>query len=304
MQHLVAGEKASKFSVVIPLFNKRLTIKRAVDSVLGQTHDLLELIIVDDGSTDDGADIVEAIDDKRLRVVRQPNRGVAAARNRGVAEASGDYVCFLDADDRWEPWFLEHVAGLIDLNPSAGLYSTRYAVVSPNGARKVRRLSLAPTHRGPVEDFFTAYRKSRSLVNSSSVCVRKAAFDSIGGFPTGEPVGEDVYVWLRLAEAYATVYDARVSAIIHQDAPGRMPDRVARYVPYYLSYFLSRDEPLHPELIKLLSHFALVRSIAACRAGNPDMAWKIGSILSSRDSVSAAICMVMAKVFSAWPRRR
>src|SRR5690606_26757196 len=140
-----------------------------------------------------------------------------------------------------EPWFLKRIVGLIVMDPLAGLYCTRYAVVSPNGLQHVRRLSLRSDHMGPIGQFFKAYRQSRSLVNSSSACVRRNIFDNIQGFPEGAVVGEDVYVWLRISESSNVMFDATVSSIIHQDAPGRHPQRVAQYFPYYLKYYLSQQ---------------------------------------------------------------
>ena len=115
-------------SVVIPLYNKAAEIGRAVRSVLAQTLPPREVIVVDDGSTDGGADVVERMASSVVRLVRQENRGVSAARNRGIAMASGRYVALLDGDDRWLPQYLEQVWRLIARYPDCGAYGTGFMV--------------------------------------------------------------------------------------------------------------------------------------------------------------------------------
>ena len=103
-----------RVSVIIPLYNKAPYVRRALDSVAAQTFTDFEVIVVDDGSTDGGAELVAAYGDSRVRLLRQANAGPGAARNRGIAEARGDILAFLDADDVWLPVFLEESMRLLD----------------------------------------------------------------------------------------------------------------------------------------------------------------------------------------------
>jgi len=113
-----------QFSVIIPLYNKESHIQRAIKSVLAQTYPHFELIIVDDGSTDGSFETASDIQDARIRIIRQENRGVSAARNRGVAEAKYDWVAFLDGDDEWLPDFLMQMYKLCNDFPGYGIYGS------------------------------------------------------------------------------------------------------------------------------------------------------------------------------------
>jgi len=114
------------FSIVIPLYNKEATIARAIQSVLNQTVQDFEIVIVNDGSTDKGPDIVSAIKDSRIRLIHQENQGVSAARNKGIAEAKYDLIAFLDADDEWHPQFIEEILNLKSKYPMCDVYATNY----------------------------------------------------------------------------------------------------------------------------------------------------------------------------------
>lgn len=137
-------------SVVIPLYNKEREVARAVRSVLAQRRQPLELIVVDDGSTDRSAAEVEAFRDPLVRLIRQPNGGVCAARNRGIAEARGEYVALLDADDEWEPGFLSEIVSLITRYPGCGIYCTAFHILGRKGLVP----APCPEERGIVGNFF------------------------------------------------------------------------------------------------------------------------------------------------------
>ena len=139
------------FSVVIPLYNKGREIARTLGGVAAQTYTPLEVIVVDDGSTDDSARVVEGLDLPGVRLIRQPNGGVSAARNRGIAEAKGDYIALLDADDYWKPEYLERVAVNNVKNVKAAKKAIKKAFenqLEGKGFSLVEVLSACPTNWG------------------------------------------------------------------------------------------------------------------------------------------------------------
>jgi glycosyltransferase involved in cell wall biosynthesis len=212
-------------SVVIPLFNKEATIARALRSVLAQTFQDFEVIVVNDGSTDNGPRLVAG--DPRIRLVNQANAGVAAARNRGVAETRGEIVAFLDADDEWLPGFLETVCSLMRAHPDSEMFATSYFKVGPDGQRRPARLSDAN-----LLDYFRVASASEPPVNASCVAIRKRALEEVGGFPVGITSGEDLLTWARLAARAPVAYRAEPLAVFYRDGdeamtgiPTRFPDR-------------------------------------------------------------------------------
>ena len=184
-------------SVVIPLYNKQLEIGAAVRSALAQTRPPQEIIVVDDGSTDGGAEIVRAIGSPLVRLVRQSNAGVCAARNRGIAESTGEYIALLDADDAWEPGFLAEIAAMIREFPGCGLYCTAFSIISHDGTYP----APTPSERGVVANFF---RESahRYIAIPSASCIPRRVFDTVGLFPEGMKIAEDLYMWIRIARRY------------------------------------------------------------------------------------------------------
>ena len=198
-------------SVVIPLFNKRDTIRRALASALRQdVPGRLEIIVVDDGSTDSGPDVVRAIGDPRVRVLHQANAGVSAARNTGVSAASFNLIAFLDADDEWTNDFLPTIRRLKSRFPECGLFGTNYIRYNTSDKRRVG----VPGYRQPsysyVEGVLSEYLEITSWFGSpicaSGLAARREALASVNGFPVGIHMAEDVLTWVRIATKWSVAY--------------------------------------------------------------------------------------------------
>lgn len=188
-------------SVVIPLYNKEQEIEQTIRSVLAQTRQPEEILVVDDGSTDRSAEIVRAIASPLVRLITQANAGVSAARNRGIAEARSQYIALLDGDDQWEAGFLEAVERLILEFPGCGLYCTGFSVMSHDGLFP----APGPVERGIIENFFRD-SAHRYIANSSVSCIPREVFDAVGGFPEGMKIAEDLYMWIKIARRYRVCY--------------------------------------------------------------------------------------------------
>jgi glycosyltransferase involved in cell wall biosynthesis len=207
---IVLMSASPTFSVVIPLYNKGRFVAEAVRSALDQGAAVTEVIVVDDGSVDDGAAAVEAIADPRVILVRQPNGGVSSARNRGIERAGADYVAFLDADDFWLPGFVDAIRTMIAAFPQCRLFATRFLDFDETGRRTV-----APDIWGfddrprVVEDFYALWARG-SFFCMNSIVVERALFAQTGiRFATGESWGEDQDVYFQLAERAPMAHDPR-----------------------------------------------------------------------------------------------
>jgi hypothetical protein len=193
--------------VVIPLYNKAAYVGQAVRSALAQRCAPMEIIVVDDGSTDDGAAVVSSMGLNRLRLIVTANAGVSAARNTGIRAAQGDYIALLDADDWWAPDYICAIRALIDRYPGCAMYGTAYRVVTAENELppEVCESELEASMQ-LIRNYF-GERNKRPLFSTSSLCVPRAAFSENNiWFPPGESHGEDHDVWFRLAERGATAF--------------------------------------------------------------------------------------------------
>ena len=204
------------FSVIIPLFNKRPYVGRAVTSVLQQNHTDFELIVVDDGSTDAGHLSLSAVTDPRYRLIRQANGGVGAARNAGMREATGRWIAFLDADDMWLPYHLNELKRIASAHPEAGLIATRIAEVADGqGYGSANSCDSTIKH----VDYFLEASRSIALVTSSSAAVSKSAFDTAKGFMNFR-AGEDLEYWARVALKFPVAVSDRTTSIYFRGTGG------------------------------------------------------------------------------------
>lgn len=208
--------RPEQISVIIPLWNKRAEVGAAIASVLAQTAAPLELIVVDDGSTDGSAEVVEAFTSPLIRLFRQTNAGVSAARNHAIAAARGEWVALLDADDEWRPEFLEKISLLSLEYPECRAFGTGFDIRDQHGCLT---RGDTPTVRGTVDYFAEAMRRY-VLIPSATVLHRHTVI-SAGGFPEGMRLGEDQYLWTKIARTAPVGFLPEPLAIYSRAAQNR-----------------------------------------------------------------------------------
>ncbi len=154
------------FSVVIPLYNKESVIERTIHSVLSQTVEDYEIIVVNDGSTDNSQMIVEKIENLKIKLIVQENQGASAARNRGIESSIGQYIAFLDGDDVWKPNHLFVMRNLINKFPYCGMYATAHNVKLETNKEKFIDFGFEENYEGVVKRYFkhsTHFKKPSNI---------------------------------------------------------------------------------------------------------------------------------------------
>ena len=202
-------------SVVIPLYNKSAEIVRALSSVAVQSLQPREIIVVDDGSTDDGPAKIEALGNPLVRLIRQQNCGVSVARNVGIEAASSRWVALLDGDDVWCADFLATIWQLIERYPACGAYGTAF-YIEQDGERVA---ADTPAEEGVV-DFFAESMRHYVLIPSAAV-LRRDLVLQLGGFPEGMRLGEDQYMWTKIARVAEVAFSPKKMAIYSRAASNR-----------------------------------------------------------------------------------
>ena len=249
-----------KFSVIIPLYNKAPYVAKAINSVLAQTYKDFELIVVDDGSEDNSANIAEQTIEGKVncRLLRQENLGVSVARNNGVASSCGDYLCFLDADDWWEPAFLEEMSELIKEFPDAGIYGTNYTIVNETKHKtRVAKIGVNEGFKKGYINYCKVYVLTMYMpLTSISVALPRSVFDEAGGFPKGIALGEDFMLWIRIALKYKVAFLNKPLAYYNQDVDvtNRGTNHLQRPEAHMLWNlgFLDEEEKTNPDYKKLI----------------------------------------------------
>lgn len=192
-----ADKSPIRFSVIVPLYNKEQSVSSSIESILGQTYQDFELIIVDDGSTDESLAAVKKYDDDRIKIESQVNQGVSVARNRGAELAQSDYLAFIDADDMWHPSYLHVIAQMMELKPGSECYGTAWAAWSQNDEiPKQEHVFDAGEVR--FADFLSESLDD-VIVHIGSLVISRAAFMAVGGFPAGVKFFEDQDLNSKLA---------------------------------------------------------------------------------------------------------
>ncbi len=202
------------FSVVIPLYNKELSVTNTINSVLNQTFKEFEIIIVNDGSTDNSLAVVQKFNDPRIKIIDKSNGGVSSARNRGIEETKYEWICFLDADDLWDENHLSVLNDMINLHTENKVFCTSY----------IRSNQMLPTFQDAsiivIEDYFKEAIKGHFFWTSVA-CIHISVFDNVGYFVVNLNRGEDLELWTRIGREYSFIKSKLVTATYRVEAENR-----------------------------------------------------------------------------------
>jgi len=209
----------STVSIIIPTFNRRDYITIALDSVLAQTYKDYEIIIIDDGSSDDTKEILKPYQNN-IRYFYQDNRGIPTTRNKGIREAQGNYIAFLDSDDYWLPEKLERQIECFKQNPHYGMVATRCSSITPFG--RFRKKNRPGKSGWILNNLFKA-----NFIRTSSAMIKKECFEKIGLFDQSLPECEEYDLWLRIAKQYPIGFINQTLTVYTDNPKGVSTDSLA-----------------------------------------------------------------------------
>ena len=247
----------STVSIIIPTFNRKEMVCNAIDSALDQTFKEREILVIDDGSNDHTEEFLNQKYNDRIRFIRQENRGVAHARNKGINEAHGKYLAFLDSDDIWMPFKLEAQMEIFNSNPEIGLGYCGYTMFDQNG-ELIK--NVIPVYKGMIYNklIFNNYIGGASLVIIKRECVEKVGFFRSKYSPT-----EDWDLWIRISKEYQVDFarDTLVKYAVHQGGISQDEKQLGRAIKIILHDHLEQSNFNKEVQVKkqrvLLNHYSL-----------------------------------------------
>ena len=229
----------SRFSVVIPLYNKENFIANTLQSVLNQTFLDFELLLINDCSTDNSLEVAKKIEDPRIKLVQHlVNKGLSASRNTGIKIAQSKYIAFLDADDLWKPHFLEKIDFLISNYPDAALYATKYEVLAKGNKIITHDFKIKDfKNNGIVANYFES-NLNQSIYYPSCLCVRKDVFEDVGYYNEAINFSEDIDFNIRAHAKYKMAYcdEALVTYLLDSENQITQNGLIGKTIPDYDFY--------------------------------------------------------------------
>ena len=208
------------FSIIIPLYNKEKYIAEAINSVIKQSYPNFELIVVNDGSTDDSVSIVEKIADARVKLISIENAGVSVARNTGIKVAKYSWIALLDGDDWWAPTFLEEMVKEIAQYPNEVLFASGRSRVFETALDRYTNTLLPEDGKTLLLSYFKVLQNYLPLLHSSNVVIKENHFKNAGYFREGQKQHEDHDLWMRLAIANKVVFINKNLSFYRKNAEG------------------------------------------------------------------------------------
>ncbi|WP_290567984.1 glycosyltransferase family 2 protein [Leeuwenhoekiella sp. UBA6783] len=208
-------------SIIIPVFNKEAYLAETITSVLKQTYTHFELLLINDGSTDDSLKVMQRFKDARIRIIDQENHGLSKTRNRGVAAAKNELIALLDADDLWLPDHLKHLVKLSEKFPETQLFATGYYELFNSGKTVKPKINTTQQQPCQITDFFTE-SLYQPLVIPSTLAFTKSSFNLLGGFNEATTYSEDVDFLIRANLQFKMAYDPKITCHYRTGVAGQI----------------------------------------------------------------------------------
>lgn len=211
-------------SVIVPLYNKVKEIERSLHSILNQTINEFELIIIDGGSTDGSLEAIKPyLGDSRIQLIQQKTKGLPAARNEAILQTTGDLIAFLDADDEWHPDFLETIIHLYNTYPGAGIYATAYERCAITHSKPSPLKGITKPWEGYLDSWFKVYVESgHPPFCPCCVALHRNVFSKVGYFNPESRMSEDLEMWVKVAYHCPIVFTTEIHARYHLFADNKM----------------------------------------------------------------------------------
>jgi glycosyltransferase involved in cell wall biosynthesis len=266
-------------SVVIPLYNKALSITRCLNSVNNQTVLPDELIIINDGSQDNSLEIVKNWIAKNTKIecqiIDQLNQGVSYTRNKGVELSRNSFVAFLDADDEWSKDFIFYSQKNILNNQDISLVTCRHKIVDEILGTYIPKQEFGNKEVGVIENY-SYLARNYPIVNSSKTVVNKTYFKKVGGFPEDAKVSEDLFLWIRLSDCAPIAYTNKLLVTIYQ-APDLSRDLRIGQIPYPIKFYSSTKYTgkIDKDLYLLLWSIHLKHILGSCASNKKEAKTRI-----------------------------
>lgn len=256
-------------SVVIPVYNKSKTIVRCLESVIGQSEPPSEIVIINDGSSDNSYNLIQRWIKKLktqipIYLISNDNKGVAYSRNLGIEKSNYKYIALIDADDYWESDFLINMKKVIDRYPNIALATCKHCVEDSEIGKFTPKQVFGSEKIGLIDNYIQLAQKY-PIVNSSKVILNRKYFDQVGGFPNGIKVSEDLFLWIQLSQLAPFGYCDKALVTIFQENDNSRNSRIGE-VPYPILFFSKKinKHQLNENLKKLLWSIHLKHILGSC----------------------------------------
>lgn len=247
-----------KFSVTIAVYNKEKHIAQTLESVLAQTFTDFEIIIVNDGSTDNSEAIINSFDDKRIHYFTQENQGAAAGRNAAINKATAPFIALLDADDLWEPIYLETINSLIDSYPTEKVFACAVAIETRkktvNSTYSIQ--NIIPNKTYTLDYFESSF--SNTILTSSSTVIHKNVIEKVGFYDETIKSGQDTDLWIRLGIDFKIIFTNK-TLVTYTYFPQSLSNQTKKIKdkPTYNNYIVQENENAGLKKFLDLNRFSL-----------------------------------------------